>query len=399
MHRETELRAIARDQRGVILVVAIPMALILVGCIWQLAGMTEAVSFRESLEDAADAAAFQGAVLHARGMNAVAALNIVMMLLVAVIASLRSLDSLAIAALAAAGAADPQRTAAVRPDPELGARVEAALAIVSRVQAGIAAEVPLMASVDSALDAGAFYRGRPAGSDALAFSAALLPGAADRELSVDPRRPWLLTADPSASALPRIGGGLSTATAATLTLTLTLTPSLPVERPRAEPCAAEERCSALAQQLAGAGLPEPARVWSRAENGNVMLQIWSIARGSDRGAASLSERALGMLGRGVGEVHLDRHAYAQAEYHFVCPAERPAWAGCADHALWSLGWRARLRRLWSPTAGASARRIERALGPSLAAIEHDVRAQAGPALAARDLLRTFLAEPRLGGGR
>lgn len=382
MRLDTELRAVARDRRGVVLVVAIPMALILVGCIWLLAGMTETVSFRESLEDAADATAFQSAVLHARGMNAVAALNIVMMLLVAVLAALRSLDSLAALALAAAGAGHPQLSAASRPDPELGARVEAALMIASQVQAGIAASTPLTAAAESALDAGAFYRGRPAGSDALAVSAALLPGDADRELAVDPRRPWLFSTEPAATALPRIGSELAGTKAA----------SLPVERPRAKPCG--QPCSELAQQLAGAGLPQPARAWSRAENGNVMLQTWSTARSPDRGHASLSERALGLLGRGLGAVHLDRPAFAQAEYYFDCPADRPLWAGCADHALWSLGWRARLRRLWPPDAGDAHRaaRIDRALGPSLASIEREVRAQAGPALAARGLLRRFFAE-------
>ena len=36
-----------RHNRGMILVVAIPMAAILVGCVWQIAGLSDAVSFRE----------------------------------------------------------------------------------------------------------------------------------------------------------------------------------------------------------------------------------------------------------------------------------------------------------------------------------------------------------------
>jgi hypothetical protein len=383
MRLEIELRSVARDRRGAILVVAMPMALILVGCIWQLAGMTEAASFRESLQDAADATAFQSAVLHARGMNAVAALNIVMMLLIAVVASLRSLDSLAAAALTLVGAGDPQLAAASRPDPALTARVEAALSIVSQVQAGIAASAPLMAAVESALDSGAFYRAQPAGSDSLAVSGALLPGSADRELATDPQRAWLFTSDPAAGARRRIGAELGTGAA-----------SLPIERP----CADAEPCSEpLAQQLAAAHLPLPARVWSRAENGNVMLQTWSIASSGQPGHVNPSERALGLLGRGPGVLRVDRNALAQAEYYFDCPAARPAWDGCAEHALWSLGWRARLRRLWRPD-GADAGRalhIARALEPCLASIDRELRARADRTPSARDLVRTFFAEPQL----
>ncbi|MGC4093352.1 MAG: hypothetical protein QM756_36760 [Polyangiaceae bacterium] len=71
------------DTRGAVLVVGVLMGGLLVGALWHVAGIGDAAIWRERAQDAADAGAFENAVWHARGMNALAAINIVMSLILA----------------------------------------------------------------------------------------------------------------------------------------------------------------------------------------------------------------------------------------------------------------------------------------------------------------------------
>ena len=73
------------DQRGAIMVMAVFMAAFLVGCLWYLIGVGDALVYRERVQDAADAGAYSAAVYHARGMNLIALLNIVMAAMLAVL--------------------------------------------------------------------------------------------------------------------------------------------------------------------------------------------------------------------------------------------------------------------------------------------------------------------------
>jgi hypothetical protein len=60
------------------MVLGIFMCTCLVGVIWYLAGIGEAVVFRERVQEASDAAAFSSAVLQARGMNLIVLINLIM---------------------------------------------------------------------------------------------------------------------------------------------------------------------------------------------------------------------------------------------------------------------------------------------------------------------------------
>jgi hypothetical protein len=383
----TPRSALPRDVRGMIVIVAIPMAAILVACLLQLAHVGAEVLQREQLQAAADAAAWHSALLYARGMNGAAMLNIVMALLLAVSTLVRAVEMLAVVGMVFYGTGDPLLRAASQTDARLGDRIVSSVAMVSKLQAGLAAATPLLAAVTKERE-----RNAPA---ALAFSYALVPSARDAELEVDPARPWLLRARSAPQPAPRLaarldqgaelpslalerddfaplcaqasrsGGQNLRALVSDVTrdrrlgelarqLADRLTTPLAehviealCEPPRAQPslCAvrlarpagtAANGCSEALAQLppgswAGAPALAPARVWSAAENGNVMLQTWAIAQ---RAAARPT------LG--------DEPALAQAEYYFACPADQPQWSQCADDAAWSLGWTARLRRLWRP---------------------------------------------------
>ncbi len=79
---------------GAIMIMGVFMATFLVGMVWYVIGIGDVLLFREKMQDAADATAFASAVTHARGMNYVALINIIMAIVVAVLIVLRVLQYL-----------------------------------------------------------------------------------------------------------------------------------------------------------------------------------------------------------------------------------------------------------------------------------------------------------------
>src|SRR5690242_3723220 len=71
-------REVLTDERGAVMVLGIFMCTVLVGALWYVAGIGDAIVFRERVQEAADASAFSGAVLHARGMNIIVLINLIM---------------------------------------------------------------------------------------------------------------------------------------------------------------------------------------------------------------------------------------------------------------------------------------------------------------------------------
>jgi hypothetical protein len=93
------------DTDGAILVVGIAMGLLLVGALWHIVSVGDAILWRERLQDGADSAAFENAVWNARGMNIIVFLNIVMAAVMAILVVLNGLYIFFSAALAALHAA------------------------------------------------------------------------------------------------------------------------------------------------------------------------------------------------------------------------------------------------------------------------------------------------------
>src|SRR5690348_16237149 len=83
------MSAIRRDQRGVAMVFGIFFAMFMVAVVYAIHGTIEALVYREHVQDAADAAAFSGAVVNARGMNLIVLLNMLMAALLAILVGLR----------------------------------------------------------------------------------------------------------------------------------------------------------------------------------------------------------------------------------------------------------------------------------------------------------------------
>ncbi|GAC1351635.1 MAG: hypothetical protein NVSMB1_06530 [Polyangiales bacterium] len=80
----------ADDQRGAIVVLGVFMAVFLVGIVWYVAGIGDAIIYRERLQEAADATAFSSAVVMARGMNIIVLINLLMAAVLAIRVALKT---------------------------------------------------------------------------------------------------------------------------------------------------------------------------------------------------------------------------------------------------------------------------------------------------------------------
>lgn len=94
---------LAGDRRGAVLIIAVFMAAFLVGCLWYLIGVGDAAIYRQKMQDGSDSVAYASAVYHARGMNIIAVMNLIMAAILAVLIALKIAEIItwAVAAIAA----------------------------------------------------------------------------------------------------------------------------------------------------------------------------------------------------------------------------------------------------------------------------------------------------------
>lgn len=93
---------LARDERGAMTLVGVFVSMLAIGMLYYVAGVGDAITYRERMLDASDSAAFGGAVLHARAMNVVVLLNQTITSVFAVAVAARAAVILVLAAAAAA---------------------------------------------------------------------------------------------------------------------------------------------------------------------------------------------------------------------------------------------------------------------------------------------------------
>jgi hypothetical protein len=91
-------RGLVDDRRGAVLLIAVFMSSFLVACLWYIIGIGDAAVYRQYLQDGADSVAFGSAVYHARGMNILALINLVMAAVLAVLVAFKMAQVLLIAA-------------------------------------------------------------------------------------------------------------------------------------------------------------------------------------------------------------------------------------------------------------------------------------------------------------
>ncbi len=92
------------DERGAVMLIGIFMACFLIGALWSVVGLGDMLVYRDKVQEAADHTAFSSATVHARGMNFMAALNLVMLAIVAIWVVIDLIDKALLAINVAAGA-------------------------------------------------------------------------------------------------------------------------------------------------------------------------------------------------------------------------------------------------------------------------------------------------------
>lgn len=86
------------DESGAIVVFGIFFAVMVLGMLYYFVGLAAVIHLRERMQDAADASAFAAAVVHARGMNVMALINMIMAAIMSVLVTLRIIELLIIIA-------------------------------------------------------------------------------------------------------------------------------------------------------------------------------------------------------------------------------------------------------------------------------------------------------------
>jgi hypothetical protein len=89
-------RHLRAGDRGAISLIAVFFAVFALAMLYSLIGTAQAIAFREGLQDHADKAALSSAVLHARSMNLIVLINLVMAGLLAILVALKLVEGLAI---------------------------------------------------------------------------------------------------------------------------------------------------------------------------------------------------------------------------------------------------------------------------------------------------------------
>lgn len=177
---------LGRDARGAILVPAIVMGALLTGALFYVAAVGDAIIFRTQLQDAADTTAFTSAVWHAKGMNIVAVINILMSLVLCVIVLFHVLEviCLIIALIpGVGGAAMGIFRSLLQLEQRVSRGVGAALHALKTTQEGVVVIMPYVAAFEA--------KRTPTAADTIwPGSLALLPVPIDRALGQEmPRMP------------------------------------------------------------------------------------------------------------------------------------------------------------------------------------------------------------------
>jgi hypothetical protein len=158
------------DQRGAVMVVGVFMAAFLVGSLWYIIGIGDAILYRQRMQDGADAVAFAAAVYHARGMNIIAMINIIMAAILAILVAFKLVQLMNTIAMAIScalswtgvGAAICSFTTGLSPWINKAVQiaeklVNTTLPVLSKTQVGIAVAMPWVAQGKAAYIASTQY--------------------------------------------------------------------------------------------------------------------------------------------------------------------------------------------------------------------------------------------------
>jgi hypothetical protein len=174
----TITKDLRHDNRGAVMLTGLFLAFFLVGALWYVIGIGDAIVFRNRMQEAADSAVFSSAAIHAKGMNFVSACNLIMlvMALVHIVAGIIQ-DVTILACLIPpwiACAAVPGAVRAFRSTSEL---MKTGITATSNVASAIAIATP-WAGTARGFEIGREYgnRGRTGDVNVIALGASNFPG-------------------------------------------------------------------------------------------------------------------------------------------------------------------------------------------------------------------------------
>lgn len=378
------------------MLMGIPLVFFVIGMVYYLISLSEALWSRAGMQDAADSAALSAAIMHARGMNLIALTNQVMASLLAVLIVVRLFDILMVGAVLVAQAmapqthgaslsvVDPAQLAAIHAQAlygQLSMSVPELLRTLHRFELGIAHGMPVAAQsrVEGAVED---YFAPPA-STALA-----IPGQYPMPVEEAPWPELCARAETYAKRL--IGRPVDAAIGGHL-----VTPFVKRSLDRAVRdftrsfCVGTESGALVVRHPAGittVPFPSerfPGQAGAGGGCGGGQMTHHRVAQGVALGDEPLQLRALvfaetsadqagevveqvpfrgGQSGEGPGGVwassaaSLAKTAVAQAEYYFDTDVQG---ATRVETFAWEARWRARLRRVRAPDPTAQARQTGR----------------------------------------
>jgi len=144
-----EARSFRDDTKGAVMLTGLFMSFVLVGALWYVIGVGDAIIFRDRMQEAADHAVFSSAAVHAKGMNFISVINLIMLILVAVHIVFGLIQDATIAVCLAAGigclwclAACPRIPGAIENFHNVADKVKKGLTILASIETGIAIGTP-----------------------------------------------------------------------------------------------------------------------------------------------------------------------------------------------------------------------------------------------------------------
>jgi len=390
-------RELAGDEQGAVMMMGLFMATFLIGTLWYMMGIGDALILHDRMQETADSVVFTSAAVHARGMNFIAAINVLMLAMVGlyiimgivsdiltIIARALEICSATIVGAPVCGPfVAPAETAAQTATNVWKAYskvMKPALRVMAYTQYGAAMVYPL-ASVASGTTVGSKYK-----QVGLSVSPSMIPGNAlsggtgaikGNNVNLPPTggAPSFKGAD-SKIGLPvkyaRMDKLCDLAIKYSLDVVLNKLAEIPVVGGILDLSAGGFSVrGTLRDIVAGVGVTRycndtnlggadpgfdefwgyngPKVMWEQAQNGNEWTQVWSMvlpksyddtAEGKVRGARGPSQFG--------GKTTATVPAYAaQAEFYFDCTEK---WEKCNadERAIFSMRWRVRLRRLTTP---------------------------------------------------
>lgn len=340
--------ALRGDERGAVLVIGVFMASMLVGAVWYLMGIGDALVYREFLQDGADATSFAAAVYHARGMNAVVMLNVVMAAIFAVVVALHVAHAIVViiqiasclfawtgvgAVICAAATTAEQILQGIIQAVEPG--VQQAIVGLHAASTAVATVTPLVAEA-RAVEAARSYG--PIVEGGLMVAQTLNP-VGGFGLPVEDDDPSVLLEHAE----------LNVASLVTAPLGAFGLPTGRINR------ALRYGVDALYRLDGGPDPQEPSkRLIAAARNGNDQLAVWGFVWGEQKkhttAKSGLKVATYGRLApRDPNEA--SRFGTAKSEFYYDVRGNYPAWDTYDEDVLWNMRWRARLRRFTDPAGG------------------------------------------------